>query len=364
MAEEARLSQQQLSAYLDGELSSAEAAEVERRLQTDTLARRELAELTAVSRLLARSVTPVPPRDYRSVVPRTRPWRRLFEWAPALVATAAVALIALGAMGAVSDQAREAPHPLAQPAPARISLVEVSAKAEAPGRERATATDAEAPAAATVPVTVEREAAAEVVPEAAAESAVTVERDIAVEADTQASDATRSVASDAPPATRGPAQSTAAPRAPASQAPPANAGGREIAKAQTIERAPPPSVPVDEVRTAAQATREAVVPAPSVAGTPDPAGAPFDARTPAPPTAIRAAGAGVSLWPFALGAGLRCCSVQSCGRCGGAGGRLHRRPDRLPARRRQRAGTVARESCGPTSRARAGMPDRTGINRA
>ncbi len=307
MAEEARLSQEQLSAFWDGELSPSEAAEVERRLQTDSLAQRELAELTVVSRLLARSVAPALPRDYRFVMPRTRPWRRLFDWAPALAATAAVALIALGAVGAVTDQGRVAPDPAAQSAPSRGIEVESTAMAEDPGPERAVAAEFEATAAAIVAAAVERDVAAEAVPEASAASAVSATREIATEAVPQASTVSAAQV-EHEVAAETIADATASPPSAASAAPPADARGTAIDRARATECAPPPSMPGDELETAADATRPAVIPAASAADAAESVAAalesPATLQATTPPTAIRPAGVGVSSWTFALGGGL------------------------------------------------------------
>lgn len=138
-----------LSAYLDDELTPAERAALERRLREEADLRAELEALRQVV-ALTRQITPLrAPRDYRldpAVYGRRRAGavRRVYGWASALSAVAALLLLALGAWGLLQGYA---------PAPNNLALQEAAEQptevAAAPSLPpaptlRATATPAQA----------------------------------------------------------------------------------------------------------------------------------------------------------------------------------------------------------------------------
>ncbi len=142
-----------LSAYLDDELTPAERAALERRLHEEADLRAELEALRQVV-ALTRQVSPLrAPRDYRldpAVYGRRRAGtaRRVYGWASALSAVAALLLLALGAWGLLQGYA-PAPNNLAlQEAaePAAEQPTEVAAAPTLPPAPalRATATTAQA----------------------------------------------------------------------------------------------------------------------------------------------------------------------------------------------------------------------------
>jgi anti-sigma factor RsiW len=106
---------EQLSAYLDGELSAAERAEIARHLPTCAECRGELAGLRRVRTLLGALPAPALPRSFtlpasgaaisRTPVAPSRPtWYRASQWAGSLAASIGLFLLLgnalLGALGA------------------------------------------------------------------------------------------------------------------------------------------------------------------------------------------------------------------------------------------------------------------------
>ncbi|GAB4573926.1 MAG: hypothetical protein Kow0077_17970 [Anaerolineae bacterium] len=115
-----------LSAYLDGELTVAERAALERRLAEDAALRAELEALRAV--VMGTRALPVmkAPRDFRldpAVYGRPAParvsFRRAYRWAGSLSAVAALVTFVIGVLGLVGPQFMpSAPAALQQEAPA------------------------------------------------------------------------------------------------------------------------------------------------------------------------------------------------------------------------------------------------------
>ena len=89
---------QQLSAWLDGELSEAKGAEVASHLETCAGCRRDLAQLEALDKALGSLTAPVPPLVAERVLARLTPRRRRGWQSLALAASLIFGIVLGGTM--------------------------------------------------------------------------------------------------------------------------------------------------------------------------------------------------------------------------------------------------------------------------
>jgi hypothetical protein len=267
-----------LSAYIDGEVSAAERALVERHLATCPTCTHDLEALRQTVQLLRQLPAVAAPRPFTLRESQVRPncapvWRWVFGL-PAL-AGGVVALLCIVSVGGVVLLSRMAPRaaemPVARaPAPTPVALIE-------PRRETATI---EAPAAATAMPTPTIEAATDADTVMVTLSPPAVAEDFGAAAIQPPTD--RAPIEEAPPAfqpveTAGVPTATASPTAQAMVAPP-------------VAEVLPSSTAVEPVREKATATAEsapsaAVAPAMAPTEAPAPAFAPSVPTAEAPPAA-------------------------------------------------------------------------------
>jgi anti-sigma factor RsiW len=91
--------EQQLSAYLDGELPQNEMDEVRRHLEGSEPLRRALEELRQTKRMLGRLRAPELPREFvaelHARIDRPRPWWAAIQWLPRSALAVAAMLVVL-----------------------------------------------------------------------------------------------------------------------------------------------------------------------------------------------------------------------------------------------------------------------------
>ncbi len=319
MTSERRPSDEQLSAYLDEELSPTERTDVERALATDAEARRTLEELRVVMQLVAQAAEIEPARDYRQLVRGARWWERLMTWAPAVGSAAAVVLIAVGVIGAVGAGGATAPVPA--PSVVRVVGLETAGVVEPEVAAVDEVAEAEAAQDAGAQARPVKEVAA-AAPEAPAEPAAAPQTGVRAAEEVVEAEVTASPApTDAEPLEESPVAAAAIGAAAAYERDGAEApAGAPVAlEAARIPEpaAAPQDAPTPVTKVAAEPVREAATPEAVAA-----AAAPLPPRETIEPAAVNLGDGGpVAAWAFALGVGIALLVASA----GAAGWRLRRR---------------------------------------